>query len=472
MKLALVSLELNSADPPLGLAYLASYLRKYGNFTNIVIIDKEDPIAALRREKPDLVGISAMTYEFPRAKKFAQEVKRTLGIPVILGGHHISLMPSHFDGSAFDVAVIGEGEQTLLELLNLFDRRGKFDAAELRKVKGVEFLNDHGGLELTERRPLLEPLDLAPFPARDLLKMKEYYVALRKATLKNFGVYTSMLTSRGCPFTCVFCSTRLFWQKARFHSARYVVDEMKELTEKYRLDGIIIFDDLFIANRARAEEIAKLLKEEGLRDKLRFHIYARANLINDETCKIMADMGVEATEFGLESGSDRVLNFLKAGNVTVADNRKALQLCKKYGFRTIGSLIIGSPGETEDDFRQTMSLVKDPNLDQAHVYQLTPYPGTKIWDIAKQQGIVSDDPGFDLEKIYLRKIKPEMLLTKEVSKEKFEEWYGLFQAEVAAKRQKSLSVGEFARGLKLKHLPYLFTPHFISKVTAHYGLTG
>ena len=117
MKLALISLKGNESDPPLGLAYIASYARKYGNFDNIIIVDKEDQMKRLRREKPDVIGISVMTHEFPSAKILAGQLRQEFGVPLIIGGHHIALMPQHFTNSNFDIAVIGEGEQTMLELI-------------------------------------------------------------------------------------------------------------------------------------------------------------------------------------------------------------------------------------------------------------------------------------------------------------------------------------------------------------------
>ncbi len=460
MKLALVSLERKEPDPPLGLAYIASYLRRYGNFDNTAIVDKEDQMKRLKKEKPDAVGISAMTYEFPAAKKLAEQIKQEFDVPLILGGHHIALMSQHFASSGFDVAIIGEGEQTMLELVQLYERKGSFEQEDLKKIKGIAFRNG-GNVEFTEKRPLLD-IDSIPFPARDLLKMKEYYITLRKATYGKFGIYAQMLTSRGCPYNCVFCSTAVFWQKARFHSAQYVVDEIKELVEKYKVDGITIWDDLFIAKKDRVREISELLKKEGLND-LRFHVYARANLISGDMCNYMKSMNVAVTEFGLESGSEKVLKYLKKGNVTVEQNRNALAMCKKFGFRTVGSFIIGSPGETENDLKQTLSLVQDKNLDQAHVYQLTPYPHTEVWEYAKKKGFVSDSPDFDLEKIYLRMFKDEMVLTDEISPEKLKEWYGLFQKEVE-KKMKKTSMLSHVKDLKTKHVKYLFTRRFVRKV--------
>ena len=471
MKLTLVNLNATVPDPPLGLAYLASYVRKYSDIDKVVIVDKEDQIKAIKREKPDVIGIGAMTYEFPEATSFAKKIKEEFDIPVIIGGHHVTLMPTHFSSPPFDVAVTGEGERTLTELMQVFEKHGSFPAKELSNVKGIIFKNERGANEITPVRPLIENLDEIPYPARDLLKMKEYYLTLRKSVFRKFGIYGQMLTSRGCPYKCIFCSTTLFWKRPRFHSADYVVGEMKHLVDKYDVDGILIFDDLFIANKKRISEIASLMKKEGIDEKIKLYIYARSNLINDAILKDLKKMNVVTIEFGLESGSEKILNFLKKGKVTVEDNKRALRLCKKYGFKTYGSFIIGSPEETEDDLKQTLNLVRDKNLDAAHVYQLTPYPGTEIWEYAKKAGLVSDDPNFDLKKIYLFDFKPNFIMTKHINKGDFTKWWNFFQDE-AGKKLHKVSLSELFSEIKPKHLKYILSPRFIKKILFNWRETA
>jgi len=467
MKLALVNLNMTVPDPPLGLAYLAAYVRKYSDVNKIVIIDKEDQIKAIKREKPDVVGIGSMTYEFTQAKILAQEIKEKFDIPVILGGHHITLIPQHFANNIFDLAIIGEGERTLTELMQIFEKRGSFPAKEVRKVKGVIFKNERSINERTPIRGLIEPLDEIPFPARDLLKMSDYYLTLRKATFGKFGIYGQMITSRGCPYKCTFCSTALFWRRPRLHSAEYVVGEMSLLAKKYKVDGILLFDDLFIIDKKRTAEIARLMDEEKLNEKIKLYIYGRSNLINDEILKYLKKMNVVTIEFGLESGSDKTLKYLKKGSVTVKDNKNAIKLCKKHGFKIYGSFIIGAPNETEKDFKKTLALIRDKNLDGAHVYQLTPYPGTEVWEYAKKAGFVSDDQNFDFKKIYLLDFKPDLIMTKNVSKEDFTKWYNFFQDE-AEKKLMKINLKEAFSELKLKHVRYILTPRFIKKIVLNW----
>jgi magnesium-protoporphyrin IX monomethyl ester (oxidative) cyclase len=462
MKLALLSIADMESDPPLGLAYIASYLREYGNFGNTIIIDKEDPIERIKKEKPDLVGISSLTHEFPKANSLAKEIKTEFNIPVIIGGQHISLMPTHFIQSNFDIGVIGEGEQTTLELVELFEKEGSFDTKKLKSIKGIVYRNERNALKMTEPRPLIEPLDKIPFPARDLLKMKEYYLTLRLTTFRKFGIYAGIITSRGCPYNCVFCSPTQFWQKCRFHSAKYIVSEIKFLLEKYKLDGVLIFDDLFIANKVRTKQVADLIKKEGINEQVEFYIKGRANLMDDEICRTLKKMNTTVVEFGLESGSEKILNYLKKGTVTVEQNRKALQISRKYGFRTVASFIAGTPNETEEDMKQTLDLMKDNNLQRGFVCQLTPFPGTQIWDYAKQKGIVSDDMNFDYKQLLVLEYKPDLLLNDSIPREKFEKLFFEMKKTLVNKRDRA-NINHIL-SLKPKHLRYIITKRFITKI--------
>lgn len=448
MKLALVHLATSGSEPPLGIAYIASYLRKNG-FNNTVIIERENIMKRLRKEKPDLVGISSMTYKFPEANALAGKIKAEFNIPVINGGCHISSIPQHLAESNFDVGVIGEGESTMLDLINLFESKG-FDKTSLCKVKGIVF----GKNIVTDRRELIEPLDSIPFPARDLLKMKEFYLLLRKGLFDTLGVYTTIITSRGCPYNCTFCYPRGFWRKVRLHSANYVVDEIKMLKDDYELDGIVIRDDLFIISKRRVKEIVNLLKKEKL--DLKFSIIARANLITKDLVCILKSMNVASISFGLESGSDRILNYLKKGTVTVKQNKDALKLCKKYGIYTSSTFIIGSPNETVDDIKETMKLVSSKYLDDANVFQLTPLPATEIWDYAKSLGIVHDGIDFPYNELMVAGFKTNVLLNDKLSAEEWKKIYDEFQRVAREKRRESIKI-------ELKNIKHMLNINFIKK---------
>jgi len=391
MKLALVSLDYLGGSPQLGLGYIASYLRKYGNFNHIVIIDKENLIRGIKREKPDIVGISSVTTEFQEAKRVSGEIKSKFDIPTIIGGVHISMLPNSLPKS-FDIGVIGEGEQTMLELVQLYEKTGELKKNKLKRINGIIF-RERGKIILTKPRKLIRPLDSIPFPARDLFKMKEYYLIPRNIPqiVGKLVIGTHMIPSRGCPYRCAFCASPKFWKSVRFYSAEYVVEEIKELIERYQIKYISFFDDLFIASKSRLKKIVKLIKEEKINEKARFGLWGRTNLITDEICKLLKEMGVDTIGFGFESGSEKILNYLKKSTATIKDSLRAIKLCKKYGFNIHGTFIIGNPNETKNDIEQTYKFIKNNPIEQSNIYILTPLPGTEVWELAKKENKVSED---------------------------------------------------------------------------------
>lgn len=412
MKLALVNLARSDGDPPLGLAYIAAYLREQSGISNSVIIDENDPLSAIRREKPDLVGISALSFQFPEANRLAAAIKSQSAVPVIVGGYHITAMPHHLKDSHFDIGVRGEGEETMAELMRSFQARRAFPLEDLRTIKGLVFRNERNDNELTEKRPPIDAMDRIPLPARDLLQMKGRYLVRRKAAFSRVGVYAGMLTSRGCPYECAFCSPRGFWETFRPMSASRVVDEIAVLVDTYRVDGIMLWDDLFAVNKKRLREVVELIEERQFQKRTQFAVFARANLIDEESLKLFRRMHVTSVIFGLESGSESVLRYLKKGSVTVGDNYRALRLCKEYGMRTRGTVIIGSPEETKEDIERTGVLIRSPDIDEPIACCLTPLPGTEVWEYARNLGVVRDDVDWDYEQLSHWGFHPGLVVNK------------------------------------------------------------
>lgn len=418
MKLALVSLDKSGGTPPLGLAYIASYLRKYGNFYNTVIIDKEDPIKRIKKEKPDVVGISAVTGEYGNVIKLSEEIKDLFGMITIVGGSHISTMPRNFH-KTFDVGVIGEGEQTMLELIQLYEKVGEFPKDKLKKIDGLVF-QEGETIHITNPRKEIKDIDSIPYPARDLLKMKEVY--LQPKTIPHIhgkiGIGTHMIPSRGCPYRCKFCST--MWKGVRYHSSEYIAGEIKSLLENYKkIQYISFYDDLFIANKKRLEDLVKLLREEGINERVEFGCWGRANLMNDEVCKLLVDMNLKSLSFGFESNSDKVLRYLK-DNVTPEDNRRAVEICNKHNISITGSFMFGNPGETKEDIEKTFDFIKKYIKRYAQVFITTPLPGTKIWELAKEKKLVYDDISWkELDKINFRDTERVFFLPDDMTEEEF-----------------------------------------------------
>src|SRR5574341_95949 len=222
MKLVLIQAfddktEVQKMYPPLGLAYIASYLEKYGGYKDVFI---ETDTNAVIEKRPDIVGISSVTPNFNKAVKIASEVRIALDIPVIIGGAHITALP-HTLPECFDFGIAGEGEQTMLELLNALENNGRSNSFE--HIDGLVY-RENSKLTQTKKREMITPLDRIPFPKREILKDNWGF---------SFEDNVSMITSRGCPYKCRFCSSSANWRPFRFHSAEYVVDEIKHLIDIY-----------------------------------------------------------------------------------------------------------------------------------------------------------------------------------------------------------------------------------------------
>lgn len=459
MKIALVNTDMESLDPPLGLCYIASYLRKYMGFNNTIIIDKEDPLKRLRREKPDLVGITATSINFRHVNELAGKIKSEFGIPALIGGVHITALPNQFAGSNFDIAVLGEGEQTMLELAQTFEKSG-LSAVELKKIKGIMF-RDSGNVERTEHREAIKPLDSIPYPARDLLDMDKYLLPRASVFRGELTMAASILTSRGCPYRCVFCASK-FWERTiRFHSAEYVVGEIKELIEKYKVDHIIVWDDLFVVDRKRVEDMHSLIRSERINEKVAFIANGRANVLDENICRLLSEMNIRNVSFGFESGSPKILNYLKQGSVTVEQNRHAIELCNRFGISVNGFFVIGSPPETEEDLQMTMDFVKGRGIDSFSAFQLVPFPATDVWEYAKTKGIVSDDTtDFSFAQLAKPEFKPDIVMTENIDKETLKKWYFAFQDESERRNYRKFK-------FKARYFKYVFSPRFVSRVIAN-----
>ncbi len=406
------SRELQSRYPHLGFGYLASVLReKYGPGSFEFKVFSQGVKKTLSEFKPDLVCLSSVTQNYGFAKKYAEIVKsHDRGIPVFMGGVHISALPHTLDKN-MDVGILGEGEETIADLVSALE--GELNASKLKKIRGLAFW-ENNKLSYTGIREPINPLDKLPMPARDIL---------------DIDAHTYMFTSRGCPYSCVFCSSSRFWDKLRFFSAEYVVREIKHIKETYpQVKMISFYDDLFIANKPRLQKIVELLKEEGLHEKLAFSCSCRANLVTDDVVRLLKEMNVVSIGMGLESGNQRILTYLKGEGITVEHNRNAVKTIRKHGMAANASFVIGSPDETREEILQTLGFIKEIDLDFVDTYVLTPLPGTPIWEYARKRGLVSGDMDWGkLDVSFAENHKQAIILSEKLSREELLSLYRKFQ---------------------------------------------
>jgi anaerobic magnesium-protoporphyrin IX monomethyl ester cyclase len=431
MKQRLILIQANKRQqgaPSLGLAYLASYIRK--KIKDIEVIIKEimpQDWHGIEELSPSIIGIGVLTQQFPNAVDFIKKIKENMNVPIIIGGSHISACPQLLP-ECCDIGVIGEGEETLYEIIV----KKAFTPDKLSNIKGVAY-HQNGKVIVNPLRPLIKNINDIPFPARDLLNMKNYLKG-QNVFGPHIGKGTHLFTARGCPYHCPFCFSSKFWRATlRANSPEYVVDEIEHLISYYNSKLIYIYDDLFVINKARMKKIAQLMQEKGLNREAELGVVGRCDLFDDETCIILKQMNVKHVSFGMESGNERILALLKNGEIKTSHIRNSVRLARKYGFTVDGSFIIGSPSETEEEMLETLEFIKSLKLDKFAFTTAIPYPGTKFWEIMEKQGRISYDVDWRqlqmINREFLGDVDNQFLMIDSISKKRFLEIWDMFEKE-------------------------------------------
>lgn len=367
--------------PPLGLGYIAAFLKKHLQNINVKIV-VERQRGYIDEFQPDIVGISSVSQDYSHAKSLAKFCKDK-GIAVIVGGPHISSLPKTLT-PYMDVGVLGQGEEIALELVCIFLKNRCFPPEQLCNIKGTIYRDASGNVVHTEQPSLPVDMDYIPFPER---------ICMPKNRMMH------LLTSRGCKYRCSFCTPAILTKYVRFFSAEYVMDEIKHYISIYNAKDFFVFDDQFIENVERIEKMIKIVERDNLSFKINLIVNARANLINKKILLLLKRLGVKKIAFGLESMSPRILRYLKGPSANVEDNIRAVELSRRLGFEVIANIIVGSPDETEKEMLESINFLLRKRIFDSYVYILTPLPGTPVWQYAKSRKLVSEDESMDWEKI-------------------------------------------------------------------------
>ncbi|MDH4162730.1 MAG: B12-binding domain-containing radical SAM protein [Nitrospirota bacterium] len=394
---------------PLYLVYLAGAARKAGYHVAIFDAMTKDVGYAeieqkIRSYKPDFIAASVFTCTAPDATLVVETAKKVdPSIKTILGGVHASFMYEEMfsNTDALDFIVRGEGEQTIVELLDAVTKQG-----DLSRVKGIVY-RDKGGLAVTPERPLMENLDNQPM-AWDLLDWNDYHYFVIPGS--RLGAVD---TSRGCDKECTFCSQQKYWkQKWRARSPEDIVREMLELRDKYGVDVVLFTDDYPTPDRARWEKLLDLLIEKQAGQYILMETRA-ADIIRDEDIlHKYRQAGIIHIYVGTEATDQKSLDYIKK-DLSTGESKKALALCRKHGIITETSMILGFPDETEDSIARTLELVMDFNPDMAHFLAIAPWPYSDIYKDLEPYIVVKDYRKYNLIDPIL---KPKNMTLEEVDK--------------------------------------------------------
>jgi len=373
--------------PPLGLCYIASNLLAHGFDVNVVDLAISDPNPEkvefeIRRVQPKILGITASTCTYKKALEIARKAKQTdPGTVTVVGGPHVTFVAQEaLAHPEIDLVVRNEGEMTMLELCRLY-LRGE---GSLDRIKGIVYRNE-GRVVNNPSRHLISDLDQLPFPARHLLPLDLYKIP------------GTLITSRGCPSRCIFCAAEaMSGGTYRVRSPSNVLAEIDEMKTQYNPPFYFIADDTFTVLHDRTREICAGLK----RMRVRWVCESRANFVNREFLREMVESGCFCIQFGVESGSQVVLNSLRKG-ITRDHVRDAVKWSCELGLRTFCTFMIPHPEDTLATIAETKRFMLELKALGALVIvsATTPFPGTYLWNHANELGvrIVSDDlEDFDL----------------------------------------------------------------------------
>jgi len=320
-----------------------------------------------------------MTFTLIDVFKTAEVVKNVdQKIKVVLGGPHVNIYPMEtINNKNIDFLVLGEGEALFKDLLDNLE-----NVENLKQIKGLVFRDNNGKVVNTGMRELIMNLDSVPNPRRDLLPYKKYYSIIAK---KN--PTTTMFTSRGCPYRCLFCDRPHLGKIFRARSAENVVAELQQI-EHMGIKEVFIYDDTFTINKERVVKICNLILEKNI--KLSWDIRARVNTVDKELLRLMKNAGCERIHYGVEAGTEKILKILRK-DITLEQIKNAFELTKRAGIETAGYFMIGSPTETMDDIKETIKLAKEIFPDYVHFSVLTPFPATELYFLGLQNGIIKND---------------------------------------------------------------------------------
>lgn len=382
-----------SIIPPLGLAYIAAYLSKYGHECRILDGVAEPlsfPNICEIARGYDIIGITVISTYAVRAIELLQVLKESgISQPLVVGGPHVTAMPESLLTRGADFAIVGEGEVTMHELVECLTG-GK----DPKRVPGLVFC-ENGRIVHTPSRKHIDPLDQVPFPARHLLPMHLYRSSIARSTRQPSH---SMLTSRGCPGVCTFCSKKTFGTATRYFSVERIVEEFFILRNVYGARDVAVWDDNFTASSDTVVAVCEQLKKRNF--DLPWSVEARIDSINRQTLQALKEAGCRLIAYGIESGSQRMLDYIRKG-ITKEEIIEVVRLTNEAGIPIRGYFMLGLPTETREEMEETLRFALELDVELATFTLFVPLPGTTEYRRALKCGTFIDPEYF------LHKVVPE-----------------------------------------------------------------
>jgi len=370
--------------PPLGLAWIASVLEDHGYEVRIVDsptlgLSIGDFVKIVESWSPDVVGLSSLTPTIGLAYKAAKAVKAVdRGIKVVMGGVHATFMWHEVleECPYVDYVVLGEGEETLLQLVETLKGRAKPES-----ISGIALRNESG--EAVQTGPW-RPVDLEklPPPARHLLPMDRYTVFNKPVRVAH------IMASRGCPYGCIFCATSYYFgRRVRYRRVEQVLDEVAQCVDEYKTKTFAFTDDELTINRKWMEAFIKGLKERGL--DIQWTCGARVDSVDERLLAKMFSSGCTMIYFGVESGSQETINKI-GKRIDLRQAEKVFEVIRRIGGSAVATFILGFPWETVDNMKKTVEFALKLDPDYAQFTYATPYPGTPLYEMAKRYDLIVD----------------------------------------------------------------------------------
>ncbi len=390
--------------PPLGLLYISAFLNQQ-NMSNKVFdstfSDKAQLFAQLEAEQPEVLAIYANLMTKLNVLEIAKTCKKiSPKTAVIMGGPDVTYNTENYLKNGADYLVIGEGENTMMELVQHLENHPEKEPSD---ISGLAYLDTAGKVVQTAARTKVRDINELPIPNRDAIPIHKYLDAWKEHHGQNA---LSVSTQRGCPYTCKWCSTAVYGQSYRRRAPEKVVAELKELREKYNPDTIWFVDDVFTVSHKWLRQFCEELEKQEVR--IPFECISRADRMNEEVIALLKKAGCFRVWIGAESGSQKIIDAMDR-RVSVDQVRNMIIATRKQGIEAGTFIMLGYPGETEEDVEETINHLKISNPDHFTITVAYPIKGTSLYDeieakkTTEPEWHLSTDRDIDFERTYSRK---------------------------------------------------------------------